>query len=76
MAISQGFASLYPLQFGSSTVTVYAALAAVIVNLVITLVLTPIFQAARLTNGKDGTTAEDYEEIQPLPKEPAPEALG
>ncbi len=76
MAISQGFASLYPLQFGSSTVTVYAALVAVIVNLVITLVLTPIFQAARLTNGKDATTAEDYEEIQPLPKEPAPEALG
>jgi SSS family solute:Na+ symporter len=67
MAISQSFASLYPLHFGGLNTTVYAALAAVIVNLVVTVVLTPIFQLARLRNGKDTTTPEDYKEMQPLP---------
>ncbi len=76
MAVSQSFASIFPIQLGSFTTSVYAALAAVILNLIVTIVLTPIFQAAGLRNGKDATTPQDYEELQPLPAEPAPEALG
>jgi len=76
MAISQGFASLYPLQFGGLNTTVYAALAAVIVNLVVAVVLTPIFELARLRNGKDATAPQDYVEMKSLPAEPLPETMG
>jgi SSS family solute:Na+ symporter len=76
MAISQGFVSLYPLQFGGLNTTVYAALAAVIVNLVVAVVLTPIFELARLRNGKDATAPQDYVEMKSLPEEPVPETLG
>jgi solute:Na+ symporter, SSS family len=46
------------------------------VNLVLTIVLTPIFQAIGLRSGKDVTSPADYEYAPMEPKEPIGEALG
>jgi len=62
----------YPI-FG---IPVYAAFAALIVNLVLAIVLTPIFQAIGLRSGKDATTPADYEYAPVESKEPIKEALG
>jgi solute:Na+ symporter, SSS family len=62
----------YPI-FG---IPVYAAFAALIVNLVLAVVLTPIFGAIGLRSGKDVTTPADYEYAPVEPKEPIREALG
>ncbi len=55
---------------------VYAAFAALIVNLVLAVVLTPIFEAIGLRSGKDVTTPADYEYAPVESKEPIKEALG
>jgi SSS family solute:Na+ symporter len=62
----------YPI-FG---IPVYAAFAALIVNLVLAVILTPIFQAIGLRSGKDMTSPADYEYAPVEPKEPIREALG
>src|SRR6266849_2851446 len=62
----------YPI-FG---IPVYAAFAALIVNLVLAVVLTPIFEAIGLRSGKDVTTPADYEYAPVESKEPIKEALG
>ena len=61
--------------FGGSTApilghTVYIALTALVLNLVVTIVLTAIFRAARVPAGTDETEAADYTED--LPGEPVP----
>jgi SSS family solute:Na+ symporter len=61
--------------FGGSTApilghTVYIALTALVLNLIVTIVLTAIFRAARVPAGQDETVAADYAED--LPGEPAP----
>ncbi len=60
MAFSQGMASIYPLHIGGSTVSAYAAVFAVILNFVVSIVFTWIFNAMGLRNGKDETVEEDY----------------
>jgi len=55
---------------------VYAAFAALLVNLVLAVVLTPIFEAIGLRSGKDVTTPADYEYAPVESKEPIKEALG
>ena len=60
MAVSQNFGSVYPLQLGGTTIPGYAALYAVILNLVVTLVLTWVFNAASVATGTDETVALDY----------------
>jgi SSS family solute:Na+ symporter len=64
MAVSQNFASVFPLPFsiGGVTVSLYAAVAALIVNLVLVLILTPVFRAAGIAPGRDATSPRDYEE--------------
>ncbi len=57
-------------------VPVYAAFAALIVNLILAVVLTPIFQSIGLRSGRDATTPADYEYAPAEPKEPLGEALG
>jgi len=61
----------YPI-FG---IPVYAAFAALIVNLVLAMVLTPIFQTIGLRSGKDVTSPTDYEYAPVESKEPLREAL-
>ncbi len=59
--------SVYPLKLGSLTAPGYAALYALVVNLVVAVVFSLIFNALKLSNGNDATTAADYT------AEPAPE---
>src|SRR5262249_25530984 len=46
MAVSQNFGSVYPLQFLGSTIPGYAAFYALILNLVVAVILTWVFNAA------------------------------
>jgi SSS family solute:Na+ symporter len=60
MAVSQNFGSVYPLQLAGSTIPGYAALYAVILNLVVSVVLTWAFNAASAPGGVDETKEFDY----------------
>jgi solute:Na+ symporter, SSS family len=53
--------------------TVYFGLTAVILNLVIAVVLTPVFKAMRLSEGADETQPSHYtyDPASPLPSAPA-----
>ncbi len=63
MAASQGFVSVYPLALGGTTIPGYAALYALILNLVAAVVLTAVFRAMALEPGRDETAAPDYNAI-------------
>src|SRR5438874_9311561 len=60
MAVSQNFTSVYPLPLFGATVPGYAALYALIVNLVVALILTWVFNAMTVSAGKDETVEMDY----------------
>jgi SSS family solute:Na+ symporter len=60
MALSQNFTSVYPLQIGGTTIPGYAALYAFILNLVVSAVLTWVFNAASAPAGSDETAELDY----------------
>ena len=60
MAASQQFKPIYPLHFAGWTIPTYAALAAVVLNLIVVIVLTPLFNAARAGRGEDETEAGHY----------------
>ena len=60
MAVSQNFTSVYPLPLFGVTVPGYAALYALIVNLVVALILTWVFNAMTVSAGKDETVEMDY----------------
>ena len=66
MAIHVNFVSTYPFTINGVTYKVYTALVAFVVNLVVATVLTLIFKAVRLPNGKDATAAADYTELVPV----------
>jgi SSS family solute:Na+ symporter len=77
MFVAQGNTPNFNLATGGGNhLLIYAAVVSLVVNLVLSIILTPVFRAIGIPSGKDGTTPEDYQEIQELPKEPAPEALG
>jgi solute:Na+ symporter, SSS family len=59
-AESQNFASVYPLQFAGSTIPGYAAFYALILNMVVCMVLTYVFNAASAPKGVDETKELDY----------------
>jgi SSS family solute:Na+ symporter len=60
MAASQQFKPIYPLHFAGVTIPTYAALAALVVNLVVVIVLTPVFNAMHAVRGPDETEAGHY----------------
>jgi solute:Na+ symporter, SSS family len=60
MAVSQNFTSVYPLPLFGVTVPGYAALYALIVNLVVAVILTWVFNAMTVSAGKDETVEMDY----------------
>ncbi len=59
MAVSVNYAAAYPLAFGGMTLPGYTAFYTVIVNLVIAVVLTPVFNAMG-SKRLDETVASDY----------------
>jgi SSS family solute:Na+ symporter len=75
---SKALVQAYPLTIGGSTFQIYAGLAAVILNLVLSVVLTPLFRLIPGAVGKDITSPSDYDELlAPIePKEPTKTALG
>jgi len=78
MFIGAGLKAVYPLLLGSLNLTAYAAAIALVVNLVLAIVLTPVFEAIGARRGVDATRPEDYEEeLAPVePVEAGKEALG
>jgi SSS family solute:Na+ symporter len=65
MVFSQHFNSLYPLTIGGMTVPMYAALIALVCNLGICIVLTPVFQVIGVARGRSTIAPSDFE-VLPL----------
>jgi solute:Na+ symporter, SSS family len=60
MAASQSFKSAFPLSIGSFKVTMYSAFLAIIANLIVTIVLTPVCRRLDVREPADETSPEDY----------------
>ncbi|MBV9859657.1 MAG: sodium:solute symporter [Alphaproteobacteria bacterium] len=60
MAASQGFAPIYPLQIGGFVFPCYIALSTVVLNLLVAVVLTAVFNGVGSLRGADETQAEHY----------------
>jgi len=77
MFIGAGYKALYAISIGSLSIPpMYAAFAAIIVNLILAIVLTPIFNGIGLKRGTDSTKPADYDVEVELPEEVGQEALG
>ncbi len=74
MAVSVGFGSTFTLHLGSASIAGYSAFYALIVNLVVSAIATPIFRAAGAKDGVDETRPADYTEVGPAPGVPLSEA--
>lgn len=61
MAASQGFSSIYPLAIGGTTIPGYAALYALVLNLVVTVVLSTLAPRLGWRPGVDATDAAVYD---------------
>ncbi|HEU5227410.1 MAG TPA: sodium:solute symporter [Ktedonobacteraceae bacterium] len=82
MAASQNFASVFPLAIGGYTVPVYAGLAAMLFNVLVTVALTGLFRLFNVPTKQDVTSKADYEAtpvlaVSPLMRRfmPSPEVL-
>ncbi|WCK55283.1 sodium:solute symporter [Aneurinibacillus sp. Ricciae_BoGa-3] len=60
MAVAQGFNSVYPLHIGSSVISAYAAIYALIINFVVAIVFTLVLRAFGVEKGRDKTSPQDY----------------
>ncbi len=60
MAVSQNFSSVFPLRMLGVSFPIYAALAALVVNLVASIVLTAVFAGLGSPHGSDETSPADY----------------
>jgi solute:Na+ symporter, SSS family len=62
MAASQNFKSAYPLSIGSFKVTMYSAFLAILANLIVTVVLTPLTRRLDPRPVRDATRPADYDD--------------
>ncbi len=69
MAASQSFKSAYPLSIGSFKVTMYSAFLAILANLVVALVLTPLTRRLDPREATDQTSADDYADLSERERE-------
>ena len=76
MAVSQNFASVYPLALGGLLIPGYAALWSVILNFVVAIVGTLALNAAAVTSGRDETAETDYTALADEVPAPAPRLAG
>lgn len=78
MFIASNYTSVvYTVKIGSfSLPPMYAAFTSVVLNLVLAIVLTPIFELIGARRGTDETATSDYTEEIDLPRETGKEALG
>lgn len=56
----QGFTPIYPLTIAGYVLPSYTALATLVLNFIVAIVLTPIFNAAGAARGYDETQVEHY----------------
>jgi solute:Na+ symporter, SSS family len=70
MAASQSFKSAFPLSIGSLKLTMYSAFFAIVANLIVTVVLTPLTRRLDGHEPADETTADDYLDEQPSARQP------
>ncbi len=75
---SKALVQVYPFTIGGISVLAYAGFAAVILNLVLSVILTPLFRLVPGASGQDLTSPSDYDEsLAPVePAEPTSTALG
>ncbi|HZO75638.1 MAG TPA: sodium:solute symporter [Ktedonobacteraceae bacterium] len=74
---SAALVNVYKLQIGGFSVSAYSGIHAVLLNLVLAIILTPVFQAIGAKRGADATSPSDYDIGEPISvKEAVPEALG
>jgi SSS family solute:Na+ symporter len=67
LAAANAYAAVTPVNFFGTKVALMPAFVALIVNLVLCIILTPIFQALKVAQGQDGTTPADYAEVEAVP---------
>ncbi len=60
MAIQTNFTAAFPLHLFGGTLVGYGPFYALLLNLIVTIVATPLFNAAGSTRGADATTTADY----------------
>jgi SSS family solute:Na+ symporter len=70
MAASQSFKSAYPLSIGSFKVTMYSAFLAILANLIVAIVLTPVTRRLDPREVRDETTDTDYVDETEAEREP------
>jgi SSS family solute:Na+ symporter len=70
MAASQSFKSAYPLSIGSFKVTMYSAFLAILANLIVAIVLTPVTRRLDPREVRDETTDTDYLDETEAEREP------
>lgn len=68
LAAANAYASVTPVNLFGNSVSLMPAFVALIVNLVICIVLTPVFQAMKVSQGQDATTPSDYAERAAAPE--------
>jgi len=72
-----GLKSVYVIALGSFHFpAMYIAFSMIVLNLVLAIILTPIFNVIGLRQGKDVTSPADYDTEEGLPVEVGREALG
>ncbi|MGB8345178.1 MAG: sodium:solute symporter [Ktedonobacteraceae bacterium] len=76
MFVAANYSSVYTFAIGGQKYGIYSALSSVVLNLVLAVILTPVFTAVGLKSGKDQTHSVDYTEDMVETKEAMPEALG
>lgn len=76
MFVAANYSSTYTFVIGGQKYGIYSALSSVILNLVLAVILTPIFVAVGLRSGRDETQPADYTEDVVEGQEVVPEALG
>lgn len=70
MAASQNFVSVFPLNIAGYTMPVYAGLAAMLLNLLVTVALTGLFRLFNVPTKQDATSKADYEATPVLAMSP------
>ena len=65
IAISQNFASVYPLFIGGTKVPIYGALIALSVNLLLSVMLTPVCRTLKIASGREVLASADFS-VQPV----------
>ena len=77
LALAGGLKATFAIPLGGTTITAYIAAEALIVNLAVALILTPVFDRAGVRRGSDATSPADYEDgpaAAPQTGMPAPAA--